>query len=196
VTHLPPLVAYDLVIGIVTSALLGYLLYERRAHLCYRPPILVTFVGVFVFVLGDPLIQLFHVPAIHVVHGVAALLIAYGLYDPMQNRLRQTEWSVFLFRDPSVIRLSPDWMTPMDDYILQTLHQSELVLTPSIIALDIDRSREAVSRRLKELSQHGFVERIDRGKYEITPVGRQYLHGELPAQRSTAAVSSDPSGDD
>jgi hypothetical protein len=196
VTHLPPLVAYDLAIGIVTSAILGYFLYDRRAHLRYRPSILVAFAGIFVFVLGDPLIQLFHLPAIHIVHGIAALLIAYGLYDPVQHRFRETEWSSFFLRDPRAVRSNLDWMTPMDDDILQTLDGSALVLTPSIIAHNIDRSREAVSRRLAELSKREFVERVDHGKYEITPIGRQYLGGELPTRRSTSSNASKSTGDD
>ncbi|WP_233710753.1 ArsR family transcriptional regulator [Natronococcus pandeyae] len=195
-TNVPPLVAYDLVVGILASLGLSYLLYARRAHLLYRPPIIVSFVGLFVFVLGDPLTQLFYRPAIHFVQGVSALLIAYGMYDPMHNRLRRTEWSVFLLRDPSVVRSNPDWMTPMDDHVLQTLKTSELVLTPSIIALNIDRSREAVSRRLTELSDRGFVERVDRGKYEITTVGEQYLDGELPVRESEDDTRSSLSGDD
>ncbi|TYL36905.1 transcriptional regulator [Natronococcus pandeyae] len=87
-------------------------------------------------------------------------------------------------------------MTPMDDHVLQTLKTSELVLTPSIIALNIDRSREAVSRRLTELSDRGFVERVDRGKYEITTVGEQYLDGELPVRESEDDTRSSLSGDD
>lgn len=144
-TRIPPIVAYDLAVGILASLGLGYLLYARRTRLVYRPSIVVSFAGLFIFVLGDPLTQLFYRPAIHFVHGIAALLVAYGLYDPTQNRLRQTEWSVFLLRDPSVIRSNPNWMTPMDDHILQMFKTSELILSPSIIALNIDRSREAVN---------------------------------------------------
>lgn len=195
-TNVPPLVAYDLIVGILASLGLSYLLYTRRAHLLYRPPIIVAFAGLFVFVLGDPLTQLFYQPAIHFVQGIAALLIAYGLYDPMHNRLRRTAWSVFLLRDPSVVRSNPDWMTPMDDHILQTLESSALVLTPSIIAFNIDRSREAVSRRLNELSDHDFVERVGHGKYEITTVGEQYLDGELPVREGEDATLSGPSGND
>lgn len=114
----------------------------------------------------------------------------------MQNRFRRTEWSVFLFRDPSVVRSNLDWMTPMDDHILQTLKTSELVLTPSIIALNIDRSREAVSRRLTELSDRGLVDRVDRGKYEITAAGERYLDGASVVQGSASDTFSDPSGND
>ncbi|MDQ2049483.1 MarR family transcriptional regulator [Natronolimnohabitans sp. A-GB9] len=172
------LVAYDLFVGVLASLVLCLLLYRNRVQLRSRPPIAVSFVGLFLFVLADPLVQLTYRPAIHFVHGLAALLVAYGLYDPMHNRLRRTEWSVFLCTDPNAIRSPPEWMTPMDGHILQTLETAGLVLTPSLIARNIDRSRGAVSRRLNELAEHGLVKRVDRGKYEITDRGRRYLEGE------------------
>jgi DNA-binding MarR family transcriptional regulator len=64
-----------------------------------------------------------------------------------------------------------DWMTKTDISILKTL-MTDLTLSPSIIAENIDRSREAVSRRLNTLQAGGMVEKVDRGKYEITPRGR------------------------
>lgn len=175
--RLPPLVAYDLLVGILATIGLTYLLFVRRARLRYRPSIVVLFVGLLVFVLSDPLLQLLYPSAIHFAHGVAAVLVAYGLYDPIHGRLRHEEWSAFLLRDPSVVRSDLEWMTPMDDHILWTLRTSRLVLSPSIIALNIDRSREAVSRRLNALAEQGLVERVDRGKYRIAPVGEQYLEG-------------------
>ncbi|WP_232833814.1 ArsR family transcriptional regulator [Saliphagus sp. LR7] len=173
----PPLVIYDLLIGMLSGLGLIYLLYSRRTPLVCQPPLVLSFAGLFLFILGDPLAQLLYSPAIHVTHGVAALLIAYGLYDPTQNRIRRTEWSVFFLRDPSMVRSSPEWMTPMDDQVLLLLQTAEITLTPAIIAFNIDRSREAVNRRLKTLVDHGFVNRPDRGKYELSPAGRRYLNG-------------------
>jgi predicted transcriptional regulator len=77
------------------------------------------------------------------------------------------------------MRKPGDWMQPMDDRILEALQSSGLILSPSIIAYNIDRSREAVSRRLSELSDYGMVDRVDRGKYEITGQGERYLEGEI-----------------
>ena len=65
----------------------------------------------------------------------------------------------------------------MDDEILELFHSTHLMLTPSIIAYNLDRSREEVNRRLIELVDHGLVERVDRGKYRITEFGEQYLRG-------------------
>ncbi|ELZ56248.1 MULTISPECIES: winged helix-turn-helix domain-containing protein [Halorubrum] len=72
------------------------------------------------------------------------------------------------------------WMQmPIDDRILEALDTSGLVLSPSVIAFNIDKSRSEVNRRLSELVDHGFVERVKRGYYEITNAGKQYLAGDI-----------------
>jgi Mn-dependent DtxR family transcriptional regulator len=68
----------------------------------------------------------------------------------------------------------PDWMTDMDLEILEVLAQG-LTLSPSIIAENIDRSRVGVNRRLNTLQASGFVEKIERGKYEISEKGRVFI---------------------
>ena len=70
---------------------------------------------------------------------------------------------------------------PIDDRILELLHSSGIVLSPSIIAFNIDKSREEVNRRLGTLLDYGFVERVKRGKYRIADLGTEYLAGELDA---------------
>jgi len=79
------------------------------------------------------------------------------------------------------MRQPADWMTPMDDRVLEVL-DAGLVLSPTIIAYNIDKSREAVGRRLSELSEAGLVNRIERGRYEITDQGRSYLAGDLDVE--------------
>lgn len=80
------------------------------------------------------------------------------------------------------MRQPADWMTPMDDRILEVLNAG-LVLSPTIIAYNIDKSREAVGRRLSELSEAGLTKRIERGRYEITQLGQEYLQGEANANK-------------
>jgi predicted transcriptional regulator len=53
------------------------------------------------------------------------------------------------------------------------------VLSPAVIALNIDKSRSEVNRRLSELVGIGLVERVKRGYYEITDAGERYLSGDL-----------------
>ncbi|OSO89586.1 transcriptional regulator [Halorubrum ezzemoulense DSM 17463] len=72
------------------------------------------------------------------------------------------------------------WMQmPIDDRILEALATSGLVLSPSVIAFNIDKARSEVNRRLSVLVDHGLVERVKRGYYRITETGEQYLAGDL-----------------
>lgn len=72
------------------------------------------------------------------------------------------------------------WMQmPIDDRILEALATSGMVLSPSVIAFNIDKSRSEVNRRLSELVDHGLVDRVKRGYYEITEAGEQYLDGNI-----------------
>lgn len=70
----------------------------------------------------------------------------------------------------------PEWMTIMDVDILRLLALGPgLVLPPSVIAENIERSRSGVSRRLNTLQASGFVRKIDRGKYKISEKGEDFL---------------------
>lgn len=64
----------------------------------------------------------------------------------------------------------PEWTTELDKEILGLLN-SELIMTPAVIAENIDRSRGAVSRRLGTLEAGNLVEKQGRGKYKITSEG-------------------------
>lgn len=70
---------------------------------------------------------------------------------------------------------------PGDDRILELLDESGLILSPSIIAANIELTRHHVSARLSELKDHELVESVDTGKghYRITERGRAYLAGDL-----------------
>lgn len=68
---------------------------------------------------------------------------------------------------------------PIDNQILETLSSSGLTLSPSIIAYNIGKSREEVTRRLSEMVDRGLVEKEKRGYYSIEPRGEQYLDGEI-----------------
>jgi len=70
----------------------------------------------------------------------------------------------------------PDWFTDTDHLILHVMVFGH-ILTPAIIAENIDRSRGAVSRRLQTLQAGGFVEKVDRGKYAITKKGTFTITG-------------------
>lgn len=71
----------------------------------------------------------------------------------------------------------PDWFTSADRQILFVLY-SGLILTPSIIAENTKVTRQTVSKRLNTLQAGGYVEKVDRGKYKITPDGCFVVSGD------------------
>lgn len=174
---------YNLGVGLISAVGLVYLAYSQRFIIGYRRFFYPLIIGFLVFSVGGPLVDLFVPNLAHFVHGTAALLVIFGLYDPVHNDLRKDEWARLLVREPSDIRQPGDWMVPMDDEILELFHSAHLVLTPAIIAYNIDRSREEVNRRLTILEDEELVARVERGKYRITTLGEQYLQGQLATNR-------------
>lgn len=171
------LTVYNLLAGLVGSLALAYLLYLERFVVGNRRFLVVTTTGLLLFTGMAPLVELVAPSLVHVVHGIAALLVVLGLYDPVHNDLRKNEWASLLLEDPSEGRHAADWMVPLDDEILTHFHHKDLVLTPAIVAYNLDRSREEVNRRLSEMTDCGLVDRVERGKYRITAVGERYLSG-------------------
>jgi len=178
---------YNLAVGLVSAVGLVYLAYSQRLVGGYRRFLYFLIAGFLVFSIGGPLADLLAPQLTHLVHGIAALFVVLGLYDPVHNDLRKDEWARLLLQEPSELRYPGDWMVPMDDEILELFHSAHLVLTPAIIAYNIDRSREEVNRRLTELETQELVERVERGKYRITHLGEQYLQGELATYRPKSA---------
>lgn len=182
---LTPVVGYNLAIGVVVTLELLYLLSLEESVTAYRRFVLVTVAGLVLAVIGGPIVELVAPQLVHWVHGAAALLVVFGLYDPVTNDVRTTEWERVLLSEPSRVRRPAEWMTPMDDEILGALHGTELVLTPAVVAFNTGFSRKEVNRRLIELADHGFVEKVERGKYRLTRRGERYLRGQLRTTSST-----------
>lgn len=178
---------YNLFVGGLSAVGFLYLLLHDRSFGSYRRFVYVLVLGILIFALGGPLVDIVAPAWSHAVHVVSAVLVIYGLYNPIRNDLRRDEWATLILTDPRVIRPSPEWMAPMDDVILELFQTTDLVLTPSIIAYNTGYSREAVNRRLGELTDRGFLDRVERGKYRITEFGRQYLSGKTVAGADEAA---------
>jgi len=70
---------------------------------------------------------------------------------------------------------------PIDERILEALDTSEMILSPAVIAKNIDKTRSEVNRRLSVLVEQGFVTRVERGYYEIADRGSKYLSGDFDA---------------
>lgn len=79
------------------------------------------------------------------------------------------------------IRNRPDWMTRADFSILQALDDPDIVtiLSPSVIANNLDYSQDHIVRRLQELEERRLVEKLAPGEYRISMRGRDYMAGNL-----------------
>jgi len=75
-----------------------------------------------------------------------------------------------------------DWMNQTDDRILDLLEESGLILSPAVMAKNLDYSRSWVSERTGRLVEARLVEQVDDGYYRISDRGRAYLAGELDAE--------------
>jgi len=75
-----------------------------------------------------------------------------------------------------------DWMNQTDDRILELLEESELILSPAVLAKNLDYTRNWVSRRMSRLLEAGLVEQVDGSYYQISELGHAYLAGELDAE--------------
>ncbi|SFG95573.1 hypothetical protein SAMN04488063_3404 [Halopelagius inordinatus] len=170
-------VYYNLTIGLVTGIGICYFLFFKQSVVDYQRYLLLTVAGLLLFLIGGPITELLFPELVHWTHGLAALLVILGLYDPLENDLRRDAWADVLLKEPVQVRRQADWMLPVDDTILELFHSKDLILTPTIIAYNIEYSRGEVNRRLSVLEDHGFVTKVERGKYRITAIGRQYVTG-------------------
>lgn len=176
--ELTPFGIYNLFVGVLSAIGVGYLIagqhdtFERRF-------IFFLGAGFLLFAIGGPLVDLFASDWVHVVHGIAALSVVFGLYDPVHNDLRTDAWVDLLFSDPSSVRHKQEWMRPVDEHILELFHSAHLVFSPAIVAYNIDYSTKEVNRRLTALDEHALLEKVDRGKYRLTELGESYMEGSL-----------------
>lgn len=136
-----------------------------------------TVLGILLYAVGGLLTELFVPSMLHWVHGFAALFAIAGLYSPIHDDLRKEPWSELLLNDATDGRQHAEWMRPIDDAILELLYSSKLILTPAVIAYNIDYSRDEVNRRLTKLETKELVERIERGKYGLSEKGERYIEG-------------------
>lgn len=168
---------------LAVALILGFALkLQRRTAIPireYDPSLLTVVGGTLLFVGGGLTAELFVPSAVHWVHGFGTLLIVVGFYQFATAESSSGRWFDVAVRNPYSVRPRERWMRPLDDHILELCSASDLVLTPAVIAYNIEYSREEVNRRLSELERHSLVERVDRGKYRITQYGQQYLSGSL-----------------
>jgi len=74
-----------------------------------------------------------------------------------------------------------DWMTQADDRILETFEDTELILTPAVLAKNLDYTRNYISDRCRVLFDADLLAKDGEGFYYITERGRDYLDGQISA---------------
>lgn len=74
-------------------------------------------------------------------------------------------------------------MSREDFRILEALGDPEILVvqSPAIIAYNLDMTRPHVSNRLSAFTEHGLVEKIENGRYQLSDLGHAYLEGQLDA---------------
>lgn len=77
-------------------------------------------------------------------------------------------------------RRSGTWMTIWDDRILEYLRDCGPASVGELESAETVRISNAhVSRRCKKLSEHGLLQPVGNGVYQITERGNRYLKGEI-----------------
>ena len=100
------------------------------------------------------------------------------------------------------MRYAGNWMTAVDDRILEYLSEHESG-SPTKMKREgpIRYSRQQVHRRCKRLAENGLVNDLGNGIYMITEDGQAYLEGRLDTedweyidQETTEDIDSDSTG--
>ncbi|MFA9504389.1 MarR family transcriptional regulator [Natrinema sp. H-ect1] len=71
------------------------------------------------------------------------------------------------------------WMAPVDYEIMLFFEAHPILVSPKVLAVNIEYDRQYVSRRCSELTNAGLIESVDTGLYQLTDTGTAYLEGEL-----------------
>jgi len=74
-------------------------------------------------------------------------------------------------------------MNQTDNRILELLDESDLILSPGVIAVNLEYTRNWVSRRVSKLVEAELLERVDGAYYRITDQGQDYLSGDIDAEK-------------
>ncbi|MFC4246675.1 MarR family transcriptional regulator [Natribaculum luteum] len=71
------------------------------------------------------------------------------------------------------------WMAPVDYEIMLFFDEHPILVSPKVLAADIEYDRHYVSKRCKILTEAGLLTKVETGLYELTETGQTYLEGDL-----------------
>lgn len=86
-----------------------------------------------------------------------------------------------------------------DDAILELLDETDMALTPKVMAFQIEYDYTYLRQRLRVLKDHGLIAYPETtpagvsrsGVYEITPLGRRFLSGDATREELEGAPGVD-----
>ncbi|WP_200820873.1 MarR family transcriptional regulator [Halobellus limi] len=70
------------------------------------------------------------------------------------------------------------WFSPVDYEIFLFLEDHDILISPKMLAENIEYDRQYVYKRLRVLTEAGLLESDD-GIYELTDLGRDFLAGDV-----------------
>jgi len=77
------------------------------------------------------------------------------------------------------------WMAPVDYEILLFFDKHPIIVSPRVLAVNIEYDRQYVSKRCRALTEAGLLTAVDTGLFELTETGQTYLEGELDVSELT-----------
>ncbi|TYT61001.1 MarR family transcriptional regulator [Natrialba swarupiae] len=77
-------------------------------------------------------------------------------------------------------------MAPVDYEILLFFDEHPIIVSPHVLAVNIDYDRQYVSKRCGALVGAGLLGSVDTGLYELSDQGNAFLEGKIDGQELEA----------
>lgn len=106
-----PVDLYNVVVSVLGGVGLIYLLYSGKYVVNYRRFFLLIMFGLFLSVLGGPLLFFISESLRHAIHGLATFFITLGMYDLVRAEVKSgytDVWTEILFEDTAAFEGAVD----------------------------------------------------------------------------------------
>jgi len=70
-------------------------------------------------------------------------------------------------------------MSPIDYEILSFFEEHDILVSPQVIAANIEYDRNYTGKRCRNFAEYGVLDRDENGLYQLSDIGRQFVAGEL-----------------